>query len=127
MQGEDETVLLKPLGVYAQALSFLNFLIADPIPAVGLYRSGVLVQIPRPERYAIHKLIVASRRHASSAAKAQKDLAQAELLIRVLSEDRPGELQAAYDLATSSGPKWREAIETALARAPVAKAILLSV
>lgn len=124
MQGEDETVLLKPLGVYAQALSFLNFLIAEPIPAVGLYRSGVLVQIPRPERYAIHKLIVASRRHASSAAKAHKDLAQAEWLIRILAEDRPGELQAAYELAVTSGPKWREAVEIAFMRAPQLTALL---
>ena len=46
----DDILRLEPLGVYAQALSFLNFLIAEPIPPVGLYRNGVLVQIPRPER-----------------------------------------------------------------------------
>ena len=41
------------LGVSAQALHHLNYLIAEPIQAAVLYRSGVLVQIPRPERYAI--------------------------------------------------------------------------
>src|SRR5262249_27751093 len=47
MQSRREIVELNPLGVFAQTLPFLNFLIAEPIPAVALYRSGVLVQIPR--------------------------------------------------------------------------------
>ena len=109
---EDSDILkLEPLGVFAQALPFLNYLIADPIPAVALYRSGVLVQIPRPERYAVHKLIVAARRHSSSALKAKKDLAQAEILFEVLSEDRPGELANALTSAMERGPAWREAIQ----------------
>ncbi|WP_300381098.1 GSU2403 family nucleotidyltransferase fold protein [Henriciella sp.] len=124
MLAEKDIVLLKPLGVYAQALSFLNFLIADPIPAVGLYRSGLLVQIPRPERYAIHKLIVAARRHETSAAKARKDLAQADILISILSEDRPYELKAAFELAMESGPQWRETIEESLDKLPDASAAL---
>lgn len=114
---EDSDILkLEPLGVFAQALPFLNYLIADPIPAVALYRSGVLVQIPRPERYAVHKLIVAARRHSSSALKAKKDLAQAEILFEVLSEDRPGELASALTTAMERGPAWREAIETSQAK-----------
>ncbi|MBS8228589.1 nucleotidyltransferase family protein, partial [Vannielia litorea] len=86
---------LPSLGVSAQALHFLNFLLARPIPAVGLYRSGVLVQIPRPEAFAIHKLIVAARREGRDAIKARKDRAQAALLIAALAADRPGELAAA--------------------------------
>ncbi|WP_269746877.1 GSU2403 family nucleotidyltransferase fold protein [Oceanibaculum pacificum] len=35
---------------------------AEPIPAAVIYRRGILVQIPRPERFAIHKLIVSERR-----------------------------------------------------------------
>ena len=76
MQDENDVLMLEPLGVYAQALSFLNFLICEPIPAVGLYRNSVLVQIPRPERYAVHKLIVAQRRKSSSQAKARKAFAK---------------------------------------------------
>ena len=108
---EDSGILkLDPLGVYAQALPFLNFLIAEPIPAVALYRSGVLVQVPRPERYAVHKLVVAARRHSSSALKAKKDLAQAEVLFEVLSEDRPAELANSLSVAMEKGPAWRAAI-----------------
>ena len=112
---------LKPLpslGVSAQALHFLNFLLARPIPAVGLYRSGVLVQIPRPEAFAIHKLIVADRREGRDAIKARKDLAQAALLVAVLAEDRPGELREAWEEARDNGPKWRGHIDASLKKLP---------
>ncbi|MEJ6781293.1 nucleotidyltransferase family protein [Aminobacter sp. Piv2-1] len=118
MQSRDEIVRLEPLNVYAQTLPFLNFLIADPIPAVVLYRSGVLVQIPKPERYAVHKLIVAQRRSGPGLGKVAKDLAQAETLIRVLVEDRPQELAIAYETALDGGPKWREAISASLKQRP---------
>lgn len=124
MQSENEVVRLDPLGVHAQALPFLNFLIADPIPAVGLYRSGVLVQIPRPERYAVHKLIVAQRRSGPGLAKAPKDLAQAEALFAILSQDRPQELAAACETAVENGPKWREAVNASLKQRPVLKETL---
>ena len=125
-EGKD-IVYLDPLGVYAQGLPFLNFLIAEPIPAVALYRSGILVQIPRPERYAIHKLIVAQRRSGLTRTKAMKDLAQAHALIAVLAEDRPGELAEAYRIARRSGPKWREAIARSLKQRPEIKELLTDV
>jgi hypothetical protein len=44
---EDEGIKpLKSLGVSARALRHLNYLIADPIQAVGLYREGVLIRDP---------------------------------------------------------------------------------
>ncbi|MEE2690672.1 MAG: GSU2403 family nucleotidyltransferase fold protein [Pseudomonadota bacterium] len=127
MRADRDVVALEPLGVYAQALSFLNFLIAEPIEAVALYRSGVLVQIPKPERYAVHKLIVAQRREAPAAAKAAKDLAQAEALIGVLAEDRPGELANALEDARARGPKWRTAIDKSLKQRPAIRERLAAV
>jgi hypothetical protein len=124
MKEDSEFLKLKPLAVYAQALPFLDFLIADPIPAIALYRSGLLVQVPRPERYAVHKLIVASRRHASSALKANKDIAQAELLMTVLSEDRPAELATAYSASMNKGPKWRDALSASVGRSERITALL---
>lgn len=124
MKGGEETRYLEPLGVHAQALSFLNFLIAEPVPAVGLYRSGVLVQIPRPERYAIHKLIVAQRRAAGARAKARKDLAQAATLIEVLADDRPHLLAEAYRTARETGPQWRTTLDESFRQRPDLKAIL---
>lgn len=116
---------LPALGVSAQALHHLNYLIADPIKAAALYRSGVLVQIPRPERFAIHKLIVADRRRDGvEALKARKDRAQAAFLIEVLAEDRPDDLAEAYEDAKSRGARWRERIERSLERMPESAARL---
>lgn len=109
---------LATLGVMAQALRHLNYLIADPIPAAVLYRSGVLVQIPRPERFAIHKLIVAQRRQGRDRIKAAKDLRQAAFVIRALAKDRPDDLRDAHEDALARGPKWRERIAASLAMLP---------
>ncbi|PKR89732.1 hypothetical protein CXZ10_07480 [Pleomorphomonas diazotrophica] len=123
--GDESVKPLPALGVSAQALNYLNFLIAEPIPAVALYRSGVLVQIPRPERFAIHKLIVADRRQGGpDQAKSRKDRGQAAFLIEVLAEDRPDDLREAYEDALSRGPRWRERLEASLARMPGTAEIL---
>jgi hypothetical protein len=109
---------LPALGVSAQPLHFLNYLIAEPIKAPLLYRSGILVQIPRPEAYAVHKLIVAQRRKGDDALKARKDLDQSAFLFEVLAEQRPDELLEAYDDARDRGPSWREAIDHSLSKRP---------
>lgn len=122
----DETIRdLPALGVGAQALNYLNFLIADPIPASALYRSGILVQIPRPERYAIHKLIVADRRRdGAGSLKSSKDREQAAFLIDAMAQDRPDDLVEAYRTAMDVGPRWRQHIDTSLKRMPQTKALL---
>jgi hypothetical protein len=115
---EDEGVRpLAALNVRAQALHHLNFLIAEPIFAAVPYRRGVLVQIPRPERFAIHKLIVADRRQEGPySLKAVKDRAQAAFLIEALAADRPDDLAEAYDDAASRGPRWSRRLAATLQR-----------
>lgn len=116
---------LPALGVSAQSLHYLNFLIADPIEAPFLYRDGCLVQIPRPERFAIHKLIVADRRRdGAQSQKAAKDRAQADYLIRILAEDRPHDLAEAYETAMARGPNWQARLSASLSRMPETARIL---
>jgi hypothetical protein len=123
---EDEGVRpLAALNVRAQALHHLNYLIADPIVAAAPYRRGVLVQIPRPERFAIHKLIVADRRRDGPASlKAVKDRAQAAFLIEALAQDRPDDLAEAYTDAAARGPRWGQRLAATLARMPATRAHL---
>ncbi len=124
----DETIRdLPALGVNAQGLNYLNFLIAEPIHAAAIYRSGILVQVPRPERYAIHKLIVADRRRdGAGSLKSAKDREQAAFLIEAMAEDRPDDLALAYAAALEVGPRWREHIGNSLTRMPETKRILES-
>jgi hypothetical protein len=121
-----ETEDLRPLsalGVHAQSLHYLNYLLAEPITAAITYRNGVLVQIPRPERLAIHKLIIADRRREGpDSLKAHKDRLQASFLIKILAEDRPDDLQAALEDALAMGSRWRERIQATLARMPELRA-----
>ncbi|MDX1581262.1 MAG: GSU2403 family nucleotidyltransferase fold protein [Alphaproteobacteria bacterium] len=119
-QGKDteEPVELPALGAHAVPLRFLDYLINEPVQAAALYRSGVLVNVPAPARYAIHKLIVAARRHSAAKTKAAKDIAQASVLIEILAADFPDELEAACEEACERGPAWREAIERGARRLP---------
>lgn len=123
--GEEGLRDLPALGVSAQALHYLNFLLAEPIKAVALYRSGILVQAPRPERYAVHKLIVADRRrNGGDSGKSEKDRRQAAALIAALAETRPDDLLDAWTDARARGPRWRERLDRTLARMPEAAATL---
>lgn len=100
-------------GAGATPLRFLDFLIKDPVWSVILHRGGVPVRVPEPARYAVHKLILSTRRHEASFAKADKDRVQASLLVKALSKQRSFELGEALAIAESNGPKWRAAVEQA--------------
>jgi hypothetical protein len=103
----DEPQHLQALQTAAQPLRFLDFLIHDSIEAVLLHGSGVVVRVPAPERFAIHKLILSQRR-ASGTTKSGKDVMQAEALLEVLAEKRSEDLRLAWEEACGRGPKWRQ-------------------
>lgn len=92
------------------ALRMMDFLLRDPVPAVALHDAGVLVTVPDPARYAVHKIMVATRRTDRGSGKARKDLAQAAALVGVLAEDRPQDLRAAHAEAQQRGAAWRSAL-----------------
>ncbi|MBR9766166.1 MAG: hypothetical protein GYB53_22300 [Rhodobacteraceae bacterium] len=122
--GEESLRPLAALEVRAQALHYLNYLIAEPLHAAALYRSGVLVQVPRPERFAIHKLIVSTRRPEADRLKIGKDRRQARVLIEALAEDRPDDLLEAWQDARSRGPRWCTRLDQALEALPDLRALL---
>jgi hypothetical protein len=95
-------------------VQYLDWLIDTPSPAVALYAAGVLVQVPRPARYAVHKLILAQE-GGRSVAKRQKDLLQAKSLFEALDATDPFALQDALEDAKGRGTKgWRRPIERSL-------------
>jgi len=101
----------------AQPLRFLDFLIYEPVRAVLLYGAGVPVLVPSPERYAIHKLIVASRRLTDNdgLGKSRKDVQQATELMQALVQTRQSDALAdAYMTAWDRGPAWRDAMRQSL-------------
>jgi hypothetical protein len=103
----------------AQPLRFLDFLIYEPVRAVLLYGPGIPVLVPAPARYAVHKMIVGSRRRgdANGRTKAAKDLEQAQVLIEAMMQARRSdEFAAAYAEAFDRGPHWQEALAGSVGR-----------
>jgi hypothetical protein len=97
---------LPALGTDAQPLRFLDFLIRDPEPAVLLHGTGVLISVPAPQRFALHKLIVAQRRREGDP-KRDKDIFQAQALLNVVVDRRPHELRDAWEEAFGRGKTWQ--------------------
>jgi len=96
------------LGVVLQPLAFMEYVLEDVQQAVVF--SGdtvVLVNIPDPARYALHKLIVFGERKSSYAAKSAKDLQQAAALLAHLKELRKSDVDRAWKDLVSRGKGWR--------------------
>ena len=100
---------LPALQTDAQPLRFLDFLIHEPEQAVILHGAGALVLVPPPQRFAVHKLII-SRRRNSASIKRDKDIQQAEALLRILCDRRPYELGEVWNEAFNRGHKWTQAL-----------------
>lgn len=109
----DKPQPLPALQTAAQPLRFLGYLIRDPEPAVLLHGAGVYVNVPAPQRYAVHKLIIARRRR-QGAAKRDKDIQQAEALLVLLAQKRRHELKSAWDEALRKGKTWRTLLNEGL-------------
>jgi hypothetical protein len=96
-------VHLKELGTYASPLRHLDYILNDLQPAVLLYEHGIMINVPSPGRFAIHKCVVSQKRPAAQTAKALKDRSQAEQLFQVLLENRPSDISLAFEAAKAQG------------------------
>ena len=93
----EKAIFLPALGVSAHPLRFLDYLIEAPAQAVVVGGAGVLVNVPDPARFALHKLWISARRSVSEQTKALKDLRQAGELLEVLLADRPADIDRAWE------------------------------
>ena len=94
------------LGAFAEPVRFLDYLLEDVQIAVLLHAHGVLVNVPSPARFALHKLVVSRRRPPAFAEKARRDLAQATMLLDLIVDERPGDLALAADAALAVGGRF---------------------
>lgn len=105
---------LPALAAGAAPLQHLAWLIADPVDAAVLHRSGIAVRIPQPARFAVHKLLVAQKRGGDTTKRA-KDLVQAGALIAALKAADPFALSDAYEDACAQGTTgWKRPVERSL-------------
>ena len=105
--GEDyPTVAVPELKAHAKGLPYLRYLLSGAHMVPVLSPHGViLVRVPVPERYAIHKLIVSQLR-AKTSTKSAKDLRQAAILIDAVVEGFPGAIEDAVAAVPKSAAKY---------------------
>ena len=110
---EIETVPVPELKAHATALPYLKYLLSETQMGVAISSRGVVaVRVPTPERFALHKLIVAQLR-AGRSEKSQKDLKQAAVLIAATGELFPGAIEDAFRKTPVSSRKHiRKSLES---------------
>lgn len=115
-RNDSNPVPLDALGAGAAPLQYIAWLIERPLATVALWGAGVALTIPRPERYAVHKLILAQKRQGGGRVKRAKDLAQAGALVHALRRHDPFALDDAIDEARAMGKAgWSDPIDRSLA------------
>jgi hypothetical protein len=114
--GRDNVYLHHDLGVNLQPLRFLEFVLEDIEQAVVISAVGaVLVNVPDPARYALHKLLVHVEGRQRSPEKAGKDLRQSAALIEALAEYRQQDVVALWKDLLGRGSGWRSRARKGLA------------
>lgn len=104
----DAPIFVPAFNITLQPLPFMEFSMEDTTVAALITAQGpIVVNVPRPERYAVHKLIVSGERAQAMRTQANKDLAQAASLIDYLAENDPDALADAWNDAVSRGPGWK--------------------
>lgn len=102
-------VFLPRFNAAAQPLEYLEYLLDAPENAIALNGGAGLVKVPAPARFALHKLLVAHLRPAAMQGKAAKDLAQASNVLQALLDDRPGDIELAWEALIGHGARWEKA------------------
>ena len=96
--------VVAPFGLGAQPLRYMDFLVRHGVQrALFIGKTSVLINVPDAARYAIHKLAISTRRHSSI--KALKDVRQADAMLQVLAEVRPGSIAIAMRAARANHDK----------------------
>ena len=102
-------VIMRDLNIALEPLKFMEFSLENTTQGCLIGRTGAYtVNLPAPERYAVHKLIVYGERPVSERAKARKDLLQAASLADYFERNRQARVfNAAWRGALSRGRGWR--------------------
>lgn len=106
-RGGNEPYEHPQLRVALQPLKFMEYLLENVGQAAVFSEEGaVIVNIPHPARYALHKLLIFGERSVSMLQKARKDLLQAAALLDYLKVTRPLDVEEAWKDLIGRGRGW---------------------
>ena len=98
---------IEELGINAQALRFMDALARAPIKMLF---EDIKVKVPHPADFALHKLLIASRRKQDE--KAEKDRTQAIALLTALNEF--DEIESVREIFRKMPNSWKKTIKLEL-------------
>jgi hypothetical protein len=107
----DAHIYIKDLNLTLQPLRFMELSLEDPIRATLVARNGpIVVNLPRPERYALHKMMISGERPQAQRVKAKKDMLQAAALLAYLLENDLEALRQQWVNIHARGAAWRKSL-----------------
>jgi hypothetical protein len=106
-------VSMPDLNLTLEPLKFMEFSLEQTVQGCIFSHAGAcVVNLPAPERYAVHKLIIYGERPVEQRAKAAKDLLQAASLARYfLGNGQADIFNAAWHDASHRGKGWQRRAE----------------
>ena len=106
---KDQVYRFEPLNVSLQPLKFMEFSLEQTTQTVLLSgEQSVVVNIPAPMRYAMHKLVIMGEREEGFQVKIAKDASQVAALVDFGLARTPSALRAAARDLMKRGPGWRK-------------------
>jgi len=106
-RGREEPLEHAQLHVTMQPLKFMEYSLENVQQSVLFCAEGaVLVNVPHPARYALHKLLIFGERTGTFSIKSSKDLTQAADILACLKPHRASEVEEAWCDLVSRGPGW---------------------
>jgi len=108
-RGFEEPYAHPELKVTLKPLKFMEYLLEDVQQAALFSAEGaVVVNVPHPARYALHKLIVFAERATTRRVKANKDLQQSAALLSYYRATSVWDVDQAWKDLLARGPGWRD-------------------
>ncbi|PKO35753.1 MAG: hypothetical protein CVU34_00540 [Betaproteobacteria bacterium HGW-Betaproteobacteria-7] len=113
MSCDGQPVIMEELNLTLEPLKFMEFSLENPVQACIFSNLGAcVVNLPAPERYAVHKLIVHGERPVAERVKATKDILQAASLASYFLENGQADLfNDAWRDAIGRGQGWQARAE----------------
>ena len=102
----------KQLGLTVQELRYMNIPLQYSMRVVV---EGLEINVPEPEAFALHKLIVTTLRNDD--AKSSRDLEAAAGLLRFF-EDRPKHVRRLCEIYTDFPKGWKQRVNAGMTRLP---------
>lgn len=106
-RGGDEPYPHPQLHITLQPLPFMEFSLESVEQSVLFCAEGaVLVNVPSPARFALHKLVIAGERTGAFRVKSSKDLMQAACLLDLLWTTNPSSVEESLTDLLTRGAGW---------------------